>query len=130
MCAARSLMPGGRRPTRASNVAATPTASPAKVAAAAVVAAALAAGISAWPARAEAYPQWQLSSGAARCNTCHFAPAGGGLPTTYGRDAVGEELSTFSGDGSLLHGTATVPTWLAVGGDLRGAVVAQGVQDA
>ena len=34
---------------------------------------------------ARAYPQWQLSTGAARCNQCHFAPAGGGLINSYGQ---------------------------------------------
>jgi hypothetical protein len=72
-----------------------------------------------WPARAVAYPQWQLSTGEARCNQCHFAPAGGGLLTGYGRQVVGDDLSTFSGDGALLHGSAKVPNWLALGADLR-----------
>jgi hypothetical protein len=78
---------------------------------------------------AAAYPQWQLSTGTTRCNECHYAPGGGGLITTYGRDAIGSELSTFEGDGALLHGKVSVPSWLAVGGDLRGAFVANGVQD-
>jgi hypothetical protein len=78
---------------------------------------------------ADAYPQWQLSTGSARCNECHYGPAGGGLITSYGRDAIGSELSTFEGDGALLHGKVSVPSWLAAGGDLRGAFVANGVQD-
>jgi hypothetical protein len=78
---------------------------------------------------AQAYPQWQLATGTVRCNECHYAPAGGGLLTSYGRDAIGTELSTFTGDGNLLHGRARPPAWLAVGGDLRGAFVANGVQD-
>jgi hypothetical protein len=78
---------------------------------------------------AHAYPQWQLSTGAARCNECHYAAAGGGLMTSYGRDAIGSELSTFGGDGNFLHGKVTPPSWLAVGGDFRGAYVANGVQD-
>ncbi|HVV50601.1 MAG TPA: hypothetical protein VHO06_13125 [Polyangia bacterium] len=83
--------------------------------------------LAARPARA--YPQWQLSTGAARCNQCHYAPAGGGLINGYGRDAVGDELSTFGGDGAFLHGAATLPAWLALGADLRGAFVDQTVQD-
>jgi hypothetical protein len=75
------------------------------------------------------YPQWQLSTGAARCNQCHYAPAGGGLLTSYGRDAVGDQLSTFGGNGAFLHGAVPVPSWLAVGGDLRGAFVDHAVQD-
>jgi hypothetical protein len=80
-------------------------------------------------APAAAYPQWQLSTGAVRCNQCHFAPAGSGLINSYGRYIIGDELSTFEGNGALLHGAAKLPAWLAVGGDLRGAVVAQDVQD-
>jgi hypothetical protein len=78
---------------------------------------------------AHAYPQWQLSSGAVRCNQCHYAPAGGGLINNYGRDAVGDQLSSFGGDGAFLHGVVSLPTWLALGGDFRGAFVDQDVQD-
>src|SRR5262245_44505274 len=76
-----------------------------------------------------AYPQWQLSTGSARCNECHYAPAGGGLITSFGRDAIGSELSTFEGNGALLHGAVSPPSWLALGADVRGAFVANGVQD-
>jgi hypothetical protein len=78
---------------------------------------------------ARAYPQWQLSTGATRCNQCHFAPAGGGPINSYGRDAVGEQLSTFGGNGAFLHGAVSLPTWLALGGDFRGAFVDNDVQD-
>jgi hypothetical protein len=91
--------------------------------------AALVAAIAATEGAANAYPQWQLSSGSARCNECHYAPAGGGLITSYGRDAIGSELSTFEGSGAFLHGKVSPPAWLAVGADLRGAFVANGVQD-
>jgi len=77
---------------------------------------------------AQAYPQWQLSTGAARCNQCHYAPAGGGLINSYGRDQDGE-LSTFGGDGGFLHGSVDLPTWLALGGDFRAGFVDQDVQD-
>jgi hypothetical protein len=80
-------------------------------------------------APALAYPQWQLSTGAVRCNQCHYAPAGGGLLTSYGRDAVGDQLSTFGGDGAFLHGAVRRPSWLAFGGDFRGAFVDNDVQD-
>jgi hypothetical protein len=79
--------------------------------------------------QAQAYPQWQLSSGSVRCTQCHFAPGGGGLVTQYGRDAIGDEESTFGGNGSLFYGAGHLPSWLAFGGDLRGAYVAQAVQD-
>ena len=79
-------------------------------------------------APARAYPQWQLSSGAVRCNQCHYAPAGGGLLTSYGRDAAGDQLSTFGGNGEFLHGAVALPSWFALGGDFRGAFVANDVQ--
>jgi hypothetical protein len=80
-------------------------------------------------ARAEAFPQWQFSTGNTHCNQCHYAPAGGGLINNYGRDAAGEDLSTFGGDGAFLHGAVPLPAWLALGGDLRGAFAYQDVQD-
>jgi len=79
--------------------------------------------------RAEAYPQWQFSSGATRCDQCHFDPAGGGLPNSYGRDASGEDLATFGGNGAFLHGAVNLPSWVALGGDLRGAVASNDVDD-
>ena len=78
---------------------------------------------------ARAYPQWQLSTGAVRCNQCHYSPSGGGLINSYGRDAVGDELSSFGGNGAFLHGAVSLPSWLALGGDLRGAFVDQDLQD-
>ena len=85
--------------------------------------------ITAWPRAARAYPQWQFSSGVSRCDQCHYAPAGGGLLNAFGRDAAGEDLSTFGGNGALLHGAARLPSWLALGAELRGAFVAQDVGD-
>jgi hypothetical protein len=78
---------------------------------------------------ARAYPQFQLTSGATRCNQCHYAPAGGGLLNSYGRDADGDELSTFGGNGAFAHGAVRLPAWLALGVDLRGAFVDNDVQD-
>jgi hypothetical protein len=75
-----------------------------------------------------AYPQWQFSSGVSRCNVCHFSPSGGGLTNTYGRDANGEDLSTFAGEGAFLYGAIELPSWLAVGADLRGAYAAHDAQ--
>jgi hypothetical protein len=72
------------------------------------------------PRAAQAYPQWQFSSGTSRCNQCHFSPAGTGLITNYGRDALGEELSSVEGNGAFLHGAVDLPSWLALGGDFRG----------
>lgn len=78
------------------------------------------------PTAAQAYPQFQLSTGAQRCNTCHFAPAGGGLLNGYGRSEAGDTISS-GGDGRLLHGLWTPPSWLALGGDLRLAGLASDV---
>jgi hypothetical protein len=84
----------------------------------------------AWPRSAAAFPQWQFSSGVSRCDQCHYAPAGGGLITNYGRDAVSDDLSMFGGNGALLNGLVEpLPSWLSLGGDLRGAFVAQDVDD-
>jgi hypothetical protein len=93
----------------------------------ALAALAAAVALTAWTRAAEAYPQWQFSSDAVRCDQCHFAPAGDGLINGFGRDFVGEDLSTFGGNGALLHGLVTPPTWLALGADLRGAVASEDV---
>jgi hypothetical protein len=70
------------------------------------------------PAIASAYPQFQLSTGATRCNQCHFAPAGGGLINNYGRDEAGDTISA-GGNGRFLHGLWEPPSWLALGADFR-----------
>jgi hypothetical protein len=69
---------------------------------------------------ADAYPQFQFSTGSSRCNLCHYSPAGGGLINDWGR-GVGEDISTFGGDGSVLHGLWEPPRWFRFGGDYRGA---------
>jgi len=82
----------------------------------------------AWVGRARqahAYPQWQLSNEAVRCAQCHFSPGGGGLVTDYGRDAMGGDQTTFGGNGAFLYGISPLPSWLAIGGDFRGAYVAE-----
>lgn len=91
------------------------------LAAAAVIASTASSGTAA------AYPQWQFTSGTTRCNQCHFNPAGGGLLRGYGRDAAGEDLATFDGNGGFAHGAVELPDWLALGGDFRMAFVAQDV---
>jgi hypothetical protein len=75
------------------------------------------------PRAAQAYPQWQFASGTSRCNQCHFSPAGGGLITNYARDAVGEDLSSWEGNGGFLHGAVELPSWLALGFDGRVAAL-------
>jgi hypothetical protein len=69
-------------------------------------------------ASAHAYPQFQFSTDAVRCNQCHYAPAGGGLISGYGRDEAGDTISS-GGNGGFLHGAWSPPSWLALGGDFR-----------
>ena len=75
-----------------------------------VLAALVAAGLSLAPRLAQAYPQFQLSTGAQRCNQCHIAPTGGTLLSGYGRDEAGDTISR-GGDGSFLHGAWAPPDW-------------------
>jgi hypothetical protein len=71
---------------------------------------------------AEAYPQFQFSSGTSRCAQCHYAPAGFGLLTSWGRDESADTISR-GGNGGFLHGAWTPPDWLALGGDIRYAAL-------
>jgi hypothetical protein len=80
-------------------------------------------------ARAHAYPQFQLSTGADRCQACHFSPSGGGLLNDYGRDEAGDTISG-GGDGRFLYGAWSPPSWLALGLDLRAAAGAKDSLDA
>jgi hypothetical protein len=74
-------------------------------------------------ARADAYPQFQLSSGTVQCAQCHLAPAGGGLLTQWGREEGADTLS-LGGNGQFLHGAVELPEWIAIGGDVRVAALA------
>ena len=38
-------------------------------------------------------------------------------------DAVADEIATWEGDGSFLHGLAELPSWIKLGADLRYAYV-------
>ncbi|MFN0251796.1 MAG: hypothetical protein ACKV2T_33270 [Kofleriaceae bacterium] len=67
---------------------------------------------------ADAYPQFQLALGTDRCSACHWSPAGGGVLGDLGRDEA-SSLALLGGDGRFLHGVATPPDWLSVGGDFR-----------
>jgi hypothetical protein len=75
---------------------------------------------------AHAYPQFQLSTGATRCNVCHVSPAGGGILTSYGREEAADTISA-GGDGRFLHGLWTPPKWLSLGGDFRVAGIVNDV---
>jgi hypothetical protein len=68
--------------------------------------------------RASAYPQFQFSSGTNKCSQCHFSPAGGGLLSSWGRSESGDTIS-MGGDGAFLHGAVKLPSWIALGFDLR-----------
>jgi hypothetical protein len=52
------------------------------------------------------------------------------LINNYGRDAAGEDLSSWEGDGSFLHGAAELPSSLALGFDGRYSLLAQNVGEA
>ncbi len=71
---------------------------------------------------AEAYPQFQFTTGNTTCTACHYSPAGGGLINNWGRDEAADTISG-SGDGRVLHGLWEPPSWFAFGGDFRGAVL-------
>ncbi len=73
---------------------------------------------------AEAYPHFQFSSDTTTCSQCHYAPAGGGMLTGWGREEAGDTLSR-GGDGAALHGLTTLPKWLSLGGDFRAAGLAK-----
>jgi hypothetical protein len=68
---------------------------------------------------ASAYPQYQLSRDQT-CSGCHLSPSGGGLLTENGY-SVAETLSQFGTAPELMYGKVPTPSWLALGGDLRGA---------
>jgi hypothetical protein len=70
--------------------------------------------------RAEAYPQYQLSRDQT-CSNCHLSPSGGGLLGENGENVAeaGSQLGTAP---TFMYGKLPVPSWLALGGDLRGAV--------
>ena len=75
---------------------------------------------------ASAYPHFQITSGTVRCAECHVSPAGGGLLTPWGQEEAGDTISG-RGNGTFLHGAVELPSWLAIGGDLRTAALANNV---
>lgn len=69
---------------------------------------------------AHAYPQFQLSR-EQTCASCHISPVGGGLLDDNG-ELTAEDDSQWGGNPAFLHGALTLPDWLRLGGDIRGAV--------
>lgn len=72
-----------------------------------------------WSVRAYAYPQYQLGQ-EQTCSACHLSPAGGGLLNENGL-AAAERLSQWGTAPEFLNGLLPQPSWLELGGDLRGA---------
>lgn len=70
--------------------------------------------------RAAAYPQYQLGR-EPTCSGCHLSPSGGGLLHENGLN-VAEASSQLGTAPEVMYGTLPLPGWLALGGDLRGAV--------
>lgn len=68
---------------------------------------------------AHAYPQFQLSKDQT-CKGCHTSPAGGGMLSENGLN-VAETISQFGTQPEFFYGRLGTPTWLELGGDLRGA---------
>lgn len=73
---------------------------------------------------ASAYPEFRFSTGATRCNMCHYSPDGGGLIDDFGRFASESQISR-GGDGDFMHGLVDEPDWLATGADFRVAATAR-----
>ncbi len=69
--------------------------------------------------RAFAYPQFELSKDQT-CSGCHISPAGGGLLTENGLNTA-ESISQFGTAPEFFYNKVPTPSWLTLGGDLRGA---------
>jgi hypothetical protein len=68
---------------------------------------------------AHAYPQFQMSRDQT-CTGCHISPAGGGLLNENGL-ATAEGISQWGTAPEFFYGKIPTPSWLVLGGDLRGA---------
>ena len=85
----------------------------------ALVAVAALAALGAIAGRAEAYPQFQLSRDQT-CTGCHVSPAGGGLLNENGLTTA-ETISQWGTPAGFFYDKIPTPSWLTLGGDLRGA---------
>jgi hypothetical protein len=72
---------------------------------------------------AEAYPQFQFSTGNTRCADCHYTPSGGGLLNGWGRSESADSISTWGGNGQFLYGAYDEPEWMQLGFDFRSAAI-------
>jgi hypothetical protein len=68
---------------------------------------------------AHAYPQFQMSRDQT-CSGCHISPAGGGLLNENGLSTA-ENISQWGTAPEFFYGKIPTPSWLTLGGDLRGA---------
>ncbi len=71
------------------------------------------------PGRADAYPQFQLAYDQT-CTGCHIAPSGGTLLNENGL-AAAESISQLGQPPEFFYGKVPTPSWLTLGGDLRGS---------
>jgi hypothetical protein len=85
----------------------------------AIVACAIVVGLGGLGGVAAAYPQFQLSRDKT-CTGCHLSPAGGGLLSENGLGTA-EAISQFGTAPEFFYGKVPTPSWLLLGGDLRGA---------
>ena len=72
---------------------------------------------------ARGYPEFQFSTGNARCNLCHYSPTGGGLLNDWGRRQSASAISFGDGNGDFLYGVYKEPAWIKLGVDFRGAAI-------
>ncbi|HWO27095.1 MAG TPA: hypothetical protein VNO30_50540 [Kofleriaceae bacterium] len=77
------------------------------------------AAVAALAGAAEAYPQFQLSRDRT-CTGCHISPAGGNLLNENG-ESTSETIAMIDHPGAFLYGALPLPSWLTLGGDLRGS---------
>lgn len=68
---------------------------------------------------AHAYPQFQLVKDAT-CSSCHLSPSGGGLLSENGLSTA-ETISHWGTAPEFFYKQVPLPSWLELGGDLRGA---------
>ncbi|HET9989281.1 MAG TPA: hypothetical protein VFQ65_12210 [Kofleriaceae bacterium] len=83
------------------------------------VAVIVAAGLALGARYAAAYPQFQLVKDQT-CSGCHLSPAGGGLLSENGLNTA-EAISQWGTAPEFFYKKVPLPSWLQLGGDLRGA---------